>query len=104
MELKNNSFICGSMDYILAILLIYLTIKQHMNNSEAAAAIRGIGTQLEKAKTEITSKITDLETKLAAAGEVSQEVQDAINAVKTSTDALDNIVPDAPETPTEEAK
>ena len=59
-------------------------------------ALAGVSDQLAKAKTEIVTKISDLETQLANSGNLSPEDQAAIDAVKAAAQALDDVVPDAP--------
>lgn len=62
-----------------------------------------INDELIKAKGEIVAKIGDLETAVANAGQVTPEVQEALDAVKASAQALDDVVPDqVSEPPVEE--
>lgn len=66
-----------------------------MNQAELAQSLTDLGTQLTKASAEITGKITELEAAIGNAGTVSPQVEAALNALKASGQALDNIVPDA---------
>ena len=64
--------------------------------SEIGDTLKGIADQLVKAKTEIVNKIADLETALSNAGALPADAQDALTALKTTAQALDDIVPDVP--------
>lgn len=73
-----------------------------MNAQEAVAALNAIKAQNAKALAEIRGKldgllktIEDLQGTIAN-GQLPQEVTDAISAVATSSQELDDIVPDAP--------
>jgi hypothetical protein len=55
-----------------------------------------ISDQLEKAKSEVTGKIGELEGALASAGEQPQEVADAVAALKQVAQGLDDVVADVP--------
>lgn len=66
-----------------------------MEQSELAAKLVSLAGQLEKVKTEINSKITDLEAAIEAADDVSPEVEAAFEAVKTAVQGIDDINPDA---------
>lgn len=70
-----------------------------MNQTQLAQALKDLGAQLTKASAEINGKIADLEAAIANGGETTQEVNDAVDALKISGKALDDIVPD-PATPT----
>lgn len=65
-----------------------------MNQEELAAQLAALKEQNEKAKTEITGKISELE---AAPGQTSPEVDAALAALKASVQGTDDIVPDQPE-------
>lgn len=67
---------------------------------ELAAELTAIKEQNDKATAEILAKIADLETALANAGNTTQEIDDALAALKASVQRDDDIVPDAP-APTE---
>ena len=54
--------------------------------------IRAVKAQLDKAKQEIVDKISALEATIAAGGDVTA----AMNELKGSAQALDDVVPDAP--------
>lgn len=76
-----------------------------MNETEALAALAAIKSQNEKALGEIRGKldgllttIADLEAAIANQG-LPQSVADAIAAVASSSQALDDVVPDAPTPP-----
>lgn len=62
-------------------------------------AINGVTEQLNRAKAEITGKIDDLTAQLDAKGSLDQADRDAIAGLKTSAQALDDIVPNAVTTP-----
>jgi len=64
--------------------------------AELAQQLRDITAQNEKSRTEILGKIADLEAALAAAGNTSPEVDEAVAALKASVQTDDDIVPDAP--------
>lgn len=66
-----------------------------MNQAELAQSLTDLGAQLTKASAEITGKITELEAAIGNAGTVSPQVEAALNALKASGQALDDIVPDA---------
>lgn len=57
--------------------------------------LNAIKAQLDKAKSEIVSKIGDLEIAVASAGEPSAEVVAALAAVKEAAQGLDDVVADA---------
>jgi hypothetical protein len=50
--------------------------------------------QLVKAQSEIVTKVSDLESALASAGTDSAEVTDAVAALKSVAQSLDDVVPD----------
>ena len=66
-----------------------------MEQSELAAKLVSLATQLEKVKTEINAKIELLESAIEAADDVSPEVEAAFDAVKTAVQGIDDINPDA---------
>lgn len=70
-----------------------------MTNEELAKGLSDLNTQLGKVNTEITGKIADLEKAIKDADNVPQTVVDAFNLLKPATQALDDIVPDAPVAP-----
>ena len=57
--------------------------------------LHSIEDQLNKAKTEVTGKIEALEGALANSGEQTQEVADAVAALKAVSQGLDDVVVDA---------
>ena len=59
--------------------------------------LRNIEDQLNKAKTEVTGKIAALEGALATSGEQTQEVTDAVAALKAVSQNLDDVVVDVAE-------
>ena len=80
------------------ILSFFNHIKQNTimaNQTQAAEQLAELGTQLEKANTEIQAKIAEL-VAVAANGEVSPALQAAIDALVPAAQQLDDIVPDAP--------
>lgn len=60
--------------------------------SDIAGEVKAVSDQLAKAQAEIVAKITDLETALANV-ELPPEAVEAIAALKTSAQGLDDIVP-----------
>lgn len=58
--------------------------------------LRTIEDQLNKAKAEVTGKIEALEGALAASGGQTQEVAEAVAALKAASQGLDDVVADAP--------
>lgn len=67
--------------------------------SEAAAALNGIATTLDKVSGETTALLVEIQTlkdAATAAGDVSPELQAAIDAVASRAAAIDALVPDAP--------
>jgi len=69
------------------------------NTDQALADLQVIGQTLTKVSTETSTllqKITDLEN--ATTPDTPQSVLDAIAAVRTQAEAIDNLVPDAPAT------
>lgn len=70
-----------------------------------ADELRSVRDQLSKAKDEIVTKISNLETALAASGAQTQEVTDAVADLKAVSQVLDDVVADAPaeEAPAEDA-
>ena len=66
--------------------------------TELAALLATIATQITKAKTEVIAKIQALTDAVAAAGTVTPEVQAATEALAALAQQLDDIVPDVPPT------
>ena len=64
-----------------------------MKLSELTTAISGVSTQLTKAQDEILSRINALENALVDV-DLPEEAVSAIEALRTQTQALDDIVPD----------
>ncbi len=65
------------------------------SQQEIADALNGVKSQLAKAAAEIVSKIADLEAAVAAGGNSTQEVDDAVAGLKVAAQGLDDVVPDA---------
>jgi len=65
-----------------------------MKLSELTTAIAGVSVQLTKAQDEILAKIAALELALTDV-DLSIEAADAIEALRSQTQSLDDIVPDA---------
>jgi len=73
-----------------------------MRSSELAEALNGVRAQIKKAATEILTKIEDLTADIADQ-ELSPDALAALRDLKSSVQALDDIVPDAsPEPPPDE--
>lgn len=68
-----------------------------MDQVELAAQLAALTEKQTKANAEIVSKIADLENALANGGPVTVEVQTALDALKATVQASDDIVPDAQE-------
>lgn len=78
--------------------------------AEQAQILRQVLTQQQKTQGEIATlqgsvdtlnqKIADLESQVAAGGEASQELQDAVAAVKAQAQIVDDQIPDVPTPPT----
>jgi hypothetical protein len=66
--------------------------------AELAQSLKDVAAQVDKTKTEITSKIADLEAAIGNSGNTTPEVDDALAALKTAVQGVDDIVPDAPAT------
>lgn len=76
-------------------------IKFKINNmaktqAETAQELRDIKAQNEKARVEVLAKIQALEDALVTAGNTSEEVDAAVQDLKTSVQTDDDIVADAP--------
>lgn len=74
-----------------------------MTQAELAAGLVAIQTQVGKVAAEqaarsdaLAAKIAELEAVIAAGGDVTTEVTDALEGVKTALQALDDVIPDAP--------
>lgn len=73
-------------------------LKIMATQDEAAAQLQEITTQLTKVGTETSTlleKVAALEAAAAAAGNVTPQLQTAIDAVKAQAQAVDDEVPDA---------
>lgn len=68
--------------------------------TQLAAQMREVSTQLAKVRDEILAKVAELEAALDAADDVSPEVQEAFDALKAQVQGLDDINPDEPITTT----
>lgn len=70
--------------------------------AELAAQLNTIGEQVTKIGTEtqgLKDKVAELETAIQNGGNVTQEVQDALDAVKSKLQSVDDLVTDAAPTP-----
>jgi hypothetical protein len=70
--------------------------------AELATELQAVANQLTKIGSETSTllqKITDLEAIIANGPTASQELIDAVAAVKAQAAIVDNLVPDAPPTP-----
>lgn len=76
----------------------YLNLKEIImaTQAELAQQLRDITAQNEKARVEVLAKIQALEDALAAAGNTSAEVDEAVAALKASVQTDDDLVPDTP--------
>jgi len=91
--------------FILGFLLLVTVFYEHQVKELLMALaddLRDIEDQLNKAKTEVTGKIDALEGALANSGVQTQEVTDAVAALKAVSQGLDDVVVDVAE-PVEEA-
>lgn len=101
------------MDYTLCIVNLMATVtivvavrslRKEVNyimstQAELAVILTELTAQVAKIGTETTAtlqKVVDLEAALAAAGNVTPEVQAALDALKAQAQAVDDLVPDAP--------
>lgn len=66
-----------------------------MQNKELYDAVAALSDQMNKVKTEIVTKVADLEAALNSSGSVPADVAAAFASVKAAVDTLDAIVPDA---------
>jgi hypothetical protein len=66
-----------------------------MNQVELARQLEELAAQNEKARAEIVARIAELEAALENAGTVSEEVTAALDALKASVQADDDMHPDA---------
>lgn len=67
--------------------------------AELAQTLADVSAQVAKIGTETSAtlqKVADLEAALASAGEVSAEVQAAVDALKAQVQVVDDLVADAP--------
>jgi len=74
--------------------IIKLLNQIHMDQVQLAQELAALQAQVDKANGEILQKIADLEAAIAAAGNVTPEVQAALDALKASVQSVDDIVPD----------
>ena len=83
--------------FILGILLLLNLFAEYRIKEllmALAEDLHAVLAQLDKAKTEITDKITSLEGALASSGEQTQEVTEAVAALKLVSQGLDDVVAD----------
>jgi DNA repair exonuclease SbcCD ATPase subunit len=76
--------------------IIQTQTEEVIRMSELGDALNAVSAQLDKAKTEIVTKIADLEAALATAGQIPADAQAVIDSLKAQAQALDDIVPDVP--------
>jgi uncharacterized coiled-coil DUF342 family protein len=81
---------------VVAIVTLIQGVKIMATQAEAIAELQALKDQLVKANTEIQNKIQTLVDAANNAGNVSPELQAAIDDLKPAAQALDDIVPDAP--------
>lgn len=87
------------MEFILLIVILILILKNMATQTELAEELTALTATVAKIGTEtstLLTKISDLETALANAGNVSPEVQVALDALKSQVTVVDDLVPDAP--------
>jgi ABC-type transporter Mla subunit MlaD len=77
-------------------LIIHKLNTMAKTQAQTAQEIRDIKAQNEKARVEILAKIQALEDALATAGNTSDEVDAAVQDLKASVQADDDLNPDAP--------
>lgn len=78
----------------LVTLNILISRKIMTEQEQLAQDLRDLKDQNDKARAEVVQKIADLEAAIAAGGgTVTQEVKDAVLALKGSVQADDDIVP-----------
>lgn len=69
--------------------------------AQVAQDLVALKTQLTKVGNEVLGKLAELETALANQGNATPEVEAALAALKTSVQAVDDLIPDAPTPPVE---
>lgn len=85
--------------YLFRVILDAITdLKETIMTSQAelATQLQDLAAQTEKARTEVLTKIGDLESAIANAGNTTPEVDAALAALKGAVQGVDDIVPDAP--------
>jgi hypothetical protein len=90
----------------LLIMLIYSSYCTNLKlalimatQAELAQELRDVKEQNDKSRAEILDKIADLEQAVIDAGNVTPEVQTALDELKASVQTDDDIVPDEQEEP-----
>ena len=80
---------------ILALKKINKTLKKMAENQAQLAEELGVvKAQVEKITTEYTTRIATLEEALVAAGNITPEVQAALDGLKASVQIADDVTPD----------
>lgn len=62
-----------------------------MKQQELADQLTALGTQLAKVKSEILGAVSNLESQIQNAGNVTPDVETAFNALKTAVQGLDDL-------------
>lgn len=93
-------------EIVLLLIVLYRqkTLNQNQDiimakQDEAAQSVRDLTAQINKIGTETATtlqKVTDLEAIIAAGGDVSPELQAALDEAKAAAQRADDLTPDAP--------
>jgi uncharacterized protein YoxC len=85
---------------LLGLILLYHQQRTLMaTDEERAASIRAIGTQITSVKAQVLAKVQKLEDAIAAQGNSSTDVDNAINEVKQAVQGFDDAYDDLPTDP-----
>lgn len=71
----------------------------NMNQEQLLTELNQLKDQVEKTRIEVAGKISNLEEAIINAGNVTPEVETALQQLKASVQLVDDIVPDAVELP-----
>lgn len=70
-----------------------------ITQAQVAADLVSLTSQVDKIKTEVTQKLQELATAITNQGNAAPEVEAALTALKTSVQAVDDLIPDQVPTP-----
>lgn len=95
LETHRRLFSCEiKLDKVLKLLRMIVMTQQELADGLNTLKAQVVKIGEESGKT--LQKVTDLETALANAGQVSPEVQSAFDALKAQVQVVDDLIPDAP--------